>query len=59
MKDKIKFNTEGNAKAVERAQMGADMNTPSGAQWLASQLQLEHEKREFGMRFTSMVEVES
>ena len=39
MKDKIKFNTDGNGKADESAKLGADMDNARRAEWLPSEMQ--------------------
>ena len=39
MKNKIRFNTQGNDKTDESANMGADLDKAGRAEWLASELQ--------------------
>ena len=39
MKNKMRFNTQGNDKTDELANMGADLDKVSGAEWLVNELQ--------------------
>ena len=58
MKDKIKFNTEGNDKTCELANMGADLGKANKAEWLASEVQNRCEQVKKNMRHAARNHVE-